>query len=184
MMKHSMILIAVLAAAALVAMVATRQLTVKQQASQIERNKTQSAKIQTEVSIVKTGNTRALEIALLPRESGVSVSTFALELLIAGRDQKVTPKGSLTPNQSFISASWSFPIMTAENISEGLVVKISGVHVATAPYQLIDRQVIATIPLASSVEPDDLVVTLGTEHTKFLTKDATPIPVDQNVVVR
>lgn len=185
-MKHSMILIAVLTAAALIAMVATRQLAVKQQAPQTERAETtQPAGIQTEVAIVKEGNTASLEIAMLPRQTDVSVSTFALDLLITDKaGDGITTVGKISPDQMMTSSFWSFPIFTATTEDEGLVVKISGVHVATAPYQLTDHQVIATIPVDPSVEPDDLVVTLGTEHTKFLTKDAMPIPVDENVVVK
>ena len=186
MMKHSMILIAVLAAAALVAMVATRQLTVKQGAPQTERTETtQPAGIQAEVMVVKKENTGSLEIAMIPRQTDVSVSTFALELVIADKGGNgIATLGKITPDQMMTSSSWSFPILATEKTNEGLVVKISGGHVATAPDELTDRRVIVTIPVDPSLEPGDLVVTLDTEHTKFLTKDAAPIPVDEQVVVK
>lgn len=187
MMKHSMILVAVLAAAALVAMVATRQLAVKQGAPQTERAETvQPADIQIDVSVVRERGASSLVVSMAPTDDEVSVSTFALELTVTDRDGGgIATAGKIQADEALTSSSWTFPILSAiPNDSEGLVVKISGVHVATAPYLLTNRQVIATIPVDPSLEPDNLVATLNPEHTTFLQKDTTPIPVDQNVGVR
>lgn len=185
MTKQPLILILVLAAAAFVATAVTNKILEKRRAAQPSAMTAEQVGISLESALVKEGNGAVLDIAVIPQYDDLAISTFALELTISRRSgQRVGLSGKMTVDQSLIASSWAFPILSATEEHNGVVVKLSGVHVETTPFELTGRQTIARIPVEASLTASDLAVTVNMEHTKFLQKDTTPIPVDDTVVVK
>lgn len=92
-----------------------------------------------------------LEIWVNPTQPNTKLSAFAFRIYLNASQGNValaSSKPTIPP--AFQQSDWTYPFATTETENGQTALKMSGVHIATQPYDLTGETLFATIPLSAS----------------------------------